>query len=73
MSAIRKANEGLETSSDVKERIREVKKKHLEEVRTLYEWHAQDYYDEVLDMSRSKPDIEDQGVEARFIALVSMS
>ena len=73
MSAIRKANEGLETSSDVKERIREVKKKHLEEVRTVYEWHAQDYYDEVLDMSRSKPDIEDQGVEARFIALVSMS
>ena len=73
MSAIRKANEGFETSSDVKERIQEVKKKHLEEVRTLYEWHAQDYYDEVLDMSRSKPDIEDQGVEARFIALVSMS
>lgn len=46
-----------------------MKKKHLEEVRTLYEWHAQDYYDEVLDMSRSRFDIDDPDVEARFIAI----
>ncbi|KAI1796747.1 hypothetical protein LXA43DRAFT_1153634 [Ganoderma leucocontextum] len=63
LDAIRKANEDLESSSEVKERIQDVKKKHLEEVQTLYEWHAQDYYDEVLDMSRSKPDIEDPVVE----------
>ena len=63
MDAIRQANEAQESSTDVKERIQELKKKHLNEVRTLYEWQAQDYYDEVLDMSRSKPEIEFPEVE----------
>ena len=63
LDAIRQANEAQESSTDVKERIQELKKKHLNEVRTLYEWQAQDYYDEVLDMSRSKPEVEFPEVE----------
>ena len=63
LDAIRQANEAQESSADVKERIQELKKKHLNEVRTLYEWQAQVYYDEVLDMSRSKPEIEFPEVE----------
>ena len=63
LDAIRQANEAQESSADVKERIQELKKKHLNEVRTLYEWQAQDYYDEVLDMSRSKPEVEFPEVE----------
>ncbi|PIL24891.1 hypothetical protein GSI_12778 [Ganoderma sinense ZZ0214-1] len=66
LDAIRRENESSESASDLKERIQEAKKRHLEEVRTLYEWHAQDYYDEVLDMSRSKLDIEDPDVEAFY-------
>ncbi|TBU36917.1 hypothetical protein BD309DRAFT_995375 [Dichomitus squalens] len=63
LDALRKANEAPESSVDLKERIQEVKQKHLEEVRTLYEWQAQDYFDEVLDMSRSKPDVDLPDVE----------
>ena len=63
LDAIRQANEAQESSADVKERIQDLKKKHLNEVRTLYEWQAQDYYDEVLDMSRSKPEVEFPEVE----------
>ena len=63
LDAIRQANEAQESSADVKERIQDLKKKHLNEVCTLYEWQAQDYYDEVLDMSRSKPEVEFPEVE----------
>ena len=63
LDVIRQANEAQESSADVKERIQDLKKKHLNEVRTLYEWQAQDYYDEVLDMSRSKPEVEFPEVE----------
>ena len=63
LDAIRQANEAQESSADVKERIQDLKKKHLNEVRTLYEWQAQNYYDEVLDMSRSKPEVEFPEVE----------
>ena len=54
MEAIKQANEEPETSAAVKTRMQELQKQHTEEVRTLYEWHAQDYYDEMLDLSRSE-------------------
>ncbi|KAI0731079.1 hypothetical protein C8Q76DRAFT_782546 [Earliella scabrosa] len=66
LDALRQANETPETSETLKARIEELQKKHVEEVRTLYEWHAQDYYDEMLDMSRSKADIDDLGVETFY-------
>ncbi len=44
----------------------QLQKKHTEEVRTLYGWHAQDYYDEMLDMTRSQNDYDDPDVEVRW-------
>ncbi|KAI8985597.1 hypothetical protein BD414DRAFT_537106 [Trametes punicea] len=66
LDAIKKANESQETSATLKERIDEMQKRHIQEVRTMYEWQAQDYYDEMLDLSRSKADIEDPDVEAFY-------
>ena len=47
----------------MKERIKDVQKRHIDNVRTMYEWQAQDYYDEMLDLARSKPGISDPDVE----------
>ena len=47
----------------MKERIKDVQKRHIDNVRTMYEWQAQDYSDEMLDLARSKPGISDPGVE----------
>ncbi|RDX50835.1 hypothetical protein OH76DRAFT_1455140 [Lentinus brumalis] len=66
LDAIKQANEEPETSAAVKERMLQLQKKHTEEVRTLYEWHAQDYYDEMLDMTRSQNDYDDPDVEAFY-------
>ena len=66
MDAIRRMNEIPETPAAVQGRIEQLQKKLTEDVRKLYEWHAQDYYDEMLDLSRSKPDIDDPGVEVRL-------
>ena len=40
MEAIKQANEEPETSAAVKAPMQELQKQHIEEVRTLYEWHA---------------------------------
>ncbi len=66
LEAIKQANEEPETSTAVKERMLQLQKKHTEEVRTLYEWHAQDYYDEMLDMTRSQNDYDDPDVEVSW-------
>ncbi|CDO69792.1 hypothetical protein BN946_scf184766.g37 [Trametes cinnabarina] len=68
IDAIKKANDTKDTSATLKERIQEVQKRHIQEVRTLYEWQARDYYDEVLDLSRSKADIDDPDLEAFYRA-----
>ncbi|KAI0747838.1 hypothetical protein C8Q80DRAFT_697126 [Daedaleopsis nitida] len=64
LDAIKQANETPETSETLKNRIQDLQKKYLEEVRTLYEWHAQDYYDDMIDLSRSQPDSSDLPAEA---------
>ena len=69
MEAIKQANEEPETSAAVKARMQELQKQHTEEVRTLYEWHAQDYYDEMLDLSRSENDYHDTNAEVRAVLL----
>ncbi|RPD64040.1 hypothetical protein L226DRAFT_533358 [Lentinus tigrinus ALCF2SS1-7] len=66
LEVIKRTNEEPETSEALKERMQELQKKHTEEVRTLYEWHAQDYYDEMLDMSRSQNDCGDPDTEAFY-------
>ncbi|KAH9849880.1 hypothetical protein C2E23DRAFT_870340 [Lenzites betulinus] len=66
LDAIKKANEAPETSATLKERIQEKQKRHIQDVRTMYQWQAQDYYDEMLDLTRSKPDINDPGVEGFY-------
>ena len=71
MEAIKQANEEPETSAAVKTRMQELQKQHTEEVRTLYEWHAQDYYDEMLDLSRSENDYHDADAEVRAVFLSS--
>lgn len=63
LEEIRRSNGSPETSETLKTRIEDIKKKHLEEVRTLYEWHAQDYYDEMVYMAQSKPDCQNADVE----------
>ena len=69
MEAIKQANEEPETSAAVKARMQELQKQHTEEVRTLYEWHAQDYYDEMLDLSRSENDYHGADAEVRAVFL----
>ncbi|KAI0358299.1 hypothetical protein OH77DRAFT_1502727 [Trametes cingulata] len=66
LEEIKKANETHETSASIKERIQEKQRRHIEEVRTLYQWQAQDYYDEMLDLSQSKSYIDDPAVEAFY-------
>ncbi|KAH9921732.1 uncharacterized protein BXZ73DRAFT_51727 [Epithele typhae] len=66
MDAIRRDNERGETIDSLRTRIAGLQKQHTEEVRTLYEWHAQDYHDEMADISRAHPDIVDQPVDAFY-------
>ncbi|KAI0369794.1 hypothetical protein BV20DRAFT_967462 [Pilatotrama ljubarskyi] len=66
LEAIKKENEKHETSATIKERIQEKQKRHIEEISTLYQWQAQDYHDEMLDLSQSKADIDDPAVEAYY-------
>ncbi len=40
-----------------------MQERHIQDVRTLYQWQAQDYYDEMVDLAQSKPDIEYPDVE----------
>ncbi|KAI0326979.1 hypothetical protein GY45DRAFT_1328231 [Cubamyces sp. BRFM 1775] len=68
LDAIKKANETQETSATMKERIKDMQKRHIDNVRTMYEWQAQDYHDEMLDLARSKPGITDPGIEAFYKA-----
>ncbi|KAH9893264.1 hypothetical protein C8Q73DRAFT_696294 [Cubamyces lactineus] len=68
LDAIKKANETQETSATLKERIKDAQKRHIDNVRTMYEWQAQDYYDEMVDLARSKPGITDSGVEGFYKA-----
>ncbi|KAI0761823.1 hypothetical protein BD413DRAFT_587816 [Trametes elegans] len=68
LDAIKQANEAPETSATLKECIQEKQKRHIEEVRTLYKWQAEDYYDEMVDLSRSKADIDDPCLEAFYKA-----
>lgn len=63
MDAIKKANETNETSATLKERIQEKQNRHIQDVRTMYQWQAQDYYDEMIDLARSNPDIDDPSAE----------
>lgn len=65
LDAIKKANEAHDTSVTLNERVQEMQKRHIQDVRTLYQWQAQDYYDEMLDLAQSKPDIGDLGAEVR--------
>ncbi|KAI0831954.1 hypothetical protein BC628DRAFT_1310427 [Trametes gibbosa] len=66
MDAIKKANETNETSATLKERIQEKQNRHIQDVRTMYQWQAQDYYDEMIDLARSNPDIDDPSAETFY-------
>ncbi|EIW58296.1 uncharacterized protein TRAVEDRAFT_148391 [Trametes versicolor FP-101664 SS1] len=66
LDAIKKANETHDNSVTLNERVQEMQKRHIQDVRTLYQWQAQDYYDEMLDLAQSKPDIGDPGAEAFY-------
>ena len=58
-------NATRETPETLDARIEDLQRRHAQDVRTLYEWHAQDYYDEMLDLSCSKPEMDDSDVEVR--------
>ncbi|KAI0642378.1 hypothetical protein C8Q79DRAFT_1003251 [Trametes meyenii] len=66
LDAIKRDNEIHESSATIKERMQEMEKRHIDEVRTIYQWQAQDYHDEMLELSQSKPDIDDPDVESFY-------
>ncbi|KAI0675974.1 hypothetical protein C8Q78DRAFT_1074931 [Trametes maxima] len=68
LEAIKQANEAHESSSTIKERMQEMEKRHIDEVRTIYQWQAQDYHDEMLELSQSKTDIDNPDVESFYQA-----
>ncbi|OSD05282.1 hypothetical protein PYCCODRAFT_1457322 [Trametes coccinea BRFM310] len=63
LDAIKMANETQDTSATLKERMKEEQKKHIEDTRKLYKWQAGDYCEEMINLSRSKADIDDPHVE----------
>ena len=56
-------NKEPDTAATLKARVADLQDNHTGDVGQLYQWHAEDYYDHVLDLTRSKPDHDDPAVE----------
>ncbi|KAI0630745.1 hypothetical protein C8Q77DRAFT_1231983 [Trametes polyzona] len=68
LEAITQANGTPDTPATLKDRIDEMQKRHVQEVRTMYQWQAQDYYDEMLDQARSRGEVKDPAIDSCYRA-----
>ncbi|OBZ66415.1 hypothetical protein A0H81_13571 [Grifola frondosa] len=53
LAALKTMNEMPETADSIKERIKELRRRHFDEVRTLYQWQGQDYHQDAIARAQS--------------------